>query len=243
MAFESQATPLGLTFLPVHRTNQMLSLALWLSGLSLDVSWWTGHVQMSGAGSLLGCEAGPTDPHGPSVAPRHTVSCMPRPHQHRGASMLAPPQGSGWRGLGRPEPAYSAQDSGLGSSGPACPPGLWKPLLGVTGSHRSEVSVSRPLLCTDRLPRSVPGASWQRWSKRDAWTDRPQGRCCSPPPGARSSVSVTTASARAYVTDTVVMTRDDSDICSRPGVGPWGLEGSLWISSSGTLTQRQGLVG
>lgn len=123
MAFESQPTPLGLTFLPLHRTNQMLSLALWLSGLSLDVSWWTGHVLMSGAGSLPGCEAGPTDPHGPWVAPHHTVSCIPRPHQHRGASTLAPLQGSGWRGSGGPEPAYGSRDSGLGSPGPAGPPG------------------------------------------------------------------------------------------------------------------------
>lgn len=39
------------------------------------------------------------------------------------------------------------------------------------------------------------------------------------------------------------MTRDDSDIRPHPGVRPWGLEGSVWVSSSGTLTQTQGLVG
>lgn len=92
MALESQPTPLGLTFLPLHRTNQMLSLALWLSGLSLDVSWWTGHVPMSGAGSLPACEAGPTDPHGPSVAPHHTVSGIPRPHQHGGKHVSPAPR-------------------------------------------------------------------------------------------------------------------------------------------------------
>lgn len=133
-----------------------------------------------------------TAPRSPPVTPSRAYHVL----SNTGASALAPLQGSGWRDSERPEPAYGSRDSGSGSSGPAGPPGLWKPPLGVTGRLRSEVSVSRPLLRTDSLPRSVPGASWQRRSKRHAWTDWPQGRCRPPPPGARSLVSVTTASAR-----------------------------------------------